>query len=154
MENLDRQSALFPNRDRFIDRLHQLGALAPHVCGVDTSILGGSLCHSDQLSRGRVASRRINQRGGHPQSAVLHGRFHDGLHACELFGVRLSRGIAQHFHTSLALVVGSAEIHADAAFFEFREIFRKLFRCHWRTRFARDSGGHAHSQFAFTEPVP
>jgi len=41
MENLDRQSGLAPNADRFIERIHFGCALAAQMAGVDASILSG-----------------------------------------------------------------------------------------------------------------
>src|ERR1035438_2300645 len=55
----------------------------------------------------------------------------------------------QHLHAGLRFVVVGAEIHADAALLELREILGEFLRRHHRSALAADPCRYPHPQFAF-----
>ncbi len=72
--DLDRHPALAADPDRLVHRLEEVVGLGAHVGDVDPVIRRHRLGHLDQLLGGGVVARRIDQRGGEPEGAVLHRR--------------------------------------------------------------------------------
>ena len=58
-------AARLPQRDRFVDRVHQRGAFAPDVTGIDRFVLRHHFGQLGEFRRLRETARRIHQTGGH-----------------------------------------------------------------------------------------
>ena len=104
---MDGDAGAFPDRDGLADGFEDRVALVPHMREIDATVLAGHRAEGDQLIRGRVDRRRIDQGRGHADGSVLHPLSHQRLHLFELLGRRRNVLVAKHHapHLSQADVV-------------------------------------------------
>src|SRR5258708_37915919 len=89
------------NSERFFNGIHLGLSFAPHMGAVDAAVLRGYLRELDQFICFGVVAGGINQGGGEPEGAVLHGLSKQSLHLLKLFRCWSAVDIPQNRLTDL-----------------------------------------------------
>ncbi len=153
MEDLHGHPAALAHLDGLLDRLDELLAFPSDVRGVDAAVLRHHPRQLDQLVRGVIARRGVDQRRGHPEGTRAHGRIHDGPHPVELLRIGGPIVGAEHGAASLRRAEVRPEVEADASLLETAEVIPDLRSGDRRPSLPSDRGRHAHAELVLGQAV-
>src|ERR1035441_688985 len=128
-----------------------------HMCAIDTAIVCGYLCHSNQCVSLGVVAWRIDQSGGESEGPLLHCLSHQAFHRLKLLRSRRPIRIAQNCLSNLRRAHIGANIQRCSCFLKSCEVSIQRGPVNFQVvviEFGRESGESKRILGAIEAPSP
>src|SRR6266581_4020332 len=116
MKDFHRQMSFAADAKCFFHGWYFALTLAPHMAGVESSVLSGHLGQLDQLLRLGVMSGRVDKRGGNAEGSLVHRLLNKGFHFFQLVGSWRAVHVSQHGLANLCRPNIGSDIEGSACF--------------------------------------